>query len=59
MCVYADGTRGPVCDHTPGAYTNIGASPSLAVYHSFNYIGLETSNLCYVRLRGRHTRAGL
>jgi hypothetical protein len=26
-CIYAYGKREPGCDHTPGAYTNIGASP--------------------------------
>jgi hypothetical protein len=28
-CVYAYGKREPGCDHTPGAYTNIGAIPGL------------------------------
>jgi hypothetical protein len=28
-CVYTVGKLEPVCDHIPGAYTNIGASPEL------------------------------
>jgi hypothetical protein len=28
-CVYVYGKREPGCDHTPGAYTNMGASPGL------------------------------